>query len=91
MANEQNLKPWPKGVSGNPAGRPSRDKVTAAMSELLGKPYPHDKLGRTYAERIAHAMVLKACRGDVRAAKEIALRTEGRPPRRVLPGPDEDV
>jgi hypothetical protein len=91
MANEQNLKPWPKGVSGNPAGRPPRDKITAALLDLLGKTAPHDKLGRTYAERIALAMVLKACRGNVRAAKEITLRTEGRPRRSVLPEPDEDV
>lgn len=36
MANEQNLKPWPKGVSGNPAGRPpgTKDKSTIAKKWL---------------------------------------------------------
>lgn len=55
------------------------------MRELLDKPFPHDEAGRTYAEVIAERMVLEACRGNVRAAKEVALRTEGRPPRRVAP------
>ena len=90
MANNQNLKPWPKGTSGNPAGRPRRDKLTAALLDLLGKPYPNDKWGRTYAERIAAAIVRKAVRGDVRAAKEIALRTEGRARLRVAPEPNKN-
>lgn len=91
MPNLQNLKPWPKGKSGNPAGRPRNTELTTAFRELLGKPYPQDQSGRTYAEVIAHAMVLKACRGDVRAAKEIRIRTEGRAPRRVPPEPDKDA
>jgi len=90
MANPQNLKPWPKGTSGNPAGRPRRDKLTAALLDLLGTPYPHDRAGRTYAEVIAAVLVRKAARGDVRAAKEIALRTEGRPSKVPLEW-DEDA
>jgi hypothetical protein len=82
MANPQNLKPWPKGTSGNPAGRPRNTKLTAAFREMLGTVDPSDKDGRTYAEVIADAMIQKAARGDVRAAKEITLRTEGRPPKR---------
>jgi len=79
MANPQNLKPWPKGTSGNPAGRPRRDELTAALQVEIDKPCPDDKDGRTNAEVIAAALVRKAARGDVRAAKEITLRTEGRP------------
>jgi len=35
MANTQNLKPWPKGVSGNPSGRPRRKYLTDLVEELL--------------------------------------------------------
>ena len=35
MANNQNLKPWPKGVSGNPSGRPRRKYLTDLVEELL--------------------------------------------------------
>jgi hypothetical protein len=90
MANPQNLKPWPKGTSGNPAGRPRRDKITTALLEEVAKVSPHDRAGRTNAELIAEAMVRRATRGDVQAAKEIARRTEGRAPLRVHPDPDAD-
>ena len=78
MANSQNLKLWPKGTSGNPAGRPRRDELIAALQVEIDKLCPGDKAGRTNAEMIAAALVRKAVRGDVRAAKEITLRTEGR-------------
>jgi len=90
MANPQNLKPWPKGTSGNPAGRPRRDKVTAALLDLLDKPCPDDKDGRTYAEVIAEALVRKAADDDLRATKEITLRTEGPAPKVPLKC-DEDA
>ncbi len=83
MANLQNLKPWPKGVSGNPAGRPRQTKLTAALREQLGKVDPEDRAGRTYAEVIADKMIRRAARGDVRAAREIRVMTEGRAPLRV--------
>lgn len=91
MANSQNLKPWPKGTSGNPAGRPRNIKLTTAFRELLGKPHPQDKAGRTYAEVISEAIIRKAAGGDVRAAKEIRIATQGRARRRVLPEPDGDA
>jgi hypothetical protein len=45
-----NLKPWPKGVSGNPGGRPKRQPVSEALARLADQPFPGDKHGRTYAE-----------------------------------------
>ena len=83
VANLQNLKSWPKGVSGNPAGRPRNTKLTTALRELLGCVDPEDKAGRTYAEVIADTIIRRAVRGDVRAAREIRVVTEGRAPRRV--------
>ena len=78
MANLQNLRPWPKGVSGNPAGRPRNTKLTTALREMLGSVNPEDKAGRTYAEVIADAMIRRAMRGDIRAARGIRFATEGR-------------
>jgi Family of unknown function (DUF5681) len=78
MANTKNLKPFPKGKSGNPGGRPRRTPLTDAYLEQLEQPYPRDRAGRTYAEVIAQGLARKAARGDVRAAQEMADRTEGR-------------
>ncbi len=75
----RNLKPWPKGVSGNPGGRPRRTALTEALRELLAAHVPGDPEGRTHAEAIAEALVKRAQRGDVQAAREVADRTEGRP------------
>ena len=35
IANEQNLKPWPKGVSGNPKGRPKRKSIETLVEDEL--------------------------------------------------------
>src|ERR1700682_3599737 len=72
----ENLKPWAKGASGNPGGRPRRDALTEALKAHLAS---DDSDGRTVAEQIAGALVKRALRGDVRAIREIADRTEGRP------------
>jgi hypothetical protein len=37
MANDENLRPWPKGVSGNPGGSSQRQRVTAALHRLLDR------------------------------------------------------
>lgn len=37
MANEQNLKPWPPGVSGNPAGRPPGRSVKTFRQLLIDR------------------------------------------------------
>ena len=36
MANEQNLKPWKPGQSGNPNGRPSVDQKLKELREAVG-------------------------------------------------------
>jgi uncharacterized protein DUF5681 len=75
----QNLTPWPKGVSGNPGGRPHKTALTDAIRDQLAQVAEKDKAGRTNAEVIAAVLIAKAKRGDVRAASEIADRAEGRP------------
>jgi Family of unknown function (DUF5681) len=74
----ENLKPWPKGVSGNPSGRPRKTPLTDAYRDVLAQPVPDDPLGRTYAEAIAQTLARNALRGDIRAAQELADRSEGK-------------
>jgi len=73
-----NLKPWPKGVSGNPGGRPKKKPLTEEIERLLEQEAPKGK-GRTWAAVIAQALLTKACKGDVRAIAELANRVEGKP------------
>ena len=82
----ENLKPWQPGQSGNPGGRPRTAPITELLRELLQKPYPGDKQNRTYAHKIAEAMLKRASQGDVRAAREVADRTEGRAMQSVIVG-----
>jgi hypothetical protein len=83
----ENLKPWPKGVSGNPGGRPKKTPVTAAYKELIGEQLPDDtrralKLpnGATWAHALALGQMRSAVKGSTPAAKEITDRIEGRTP-----------
>lgn len=57
---------------------PSLCPISEAYSRLLNQIVPNDPEGRTFAECIANAMVLRAIRGDVQAVKEITDRIEGR-------------
>jgi Family of unknown function (DUF5681) len=74
----ENLKPWPKGVSGNPQGRPKTAPLSQACREVLAQPVPGDPDGRTYAQKIAATLAEKAAEGDIRAAQELGDRSEGR-------------
>jgi hypothetical protein len=75
----QNLTPWPKGVSGNPGGRPKKTAHSDAIREQLAQVDAKDIAGRANAEVIAAVLIARAKRGDVRAASVIADRAEGRP------------
>lgn len=74
---------WKPGESGNPAGRPKSITLSEALRRELAKDAPAtegaEATGDTYAERIAAVLCAEAARGNVRAATEIADRTEGRP------------
>ena len=80
MRNTSGLRPpFPKGVSGNPRGRPKTAALSQAYREKLAELYPRDPKGRTYAQVIADNIVKKAVKGNLSAASEIADRVEGRP------------
>lgn len=73
-----NLKPWSKGVSGNPGGRPKTKPLTEVLQLLLEQEAPNSH-GRTWGAVIADALLRRARKGDVRAFAELANRIEGRP------------
>jgi Family of unknown function (DUF5681) len=74
----ENLKPWPKGVSGNLSGRPKSKRLSDAYRRQLEQLVPGDAEGRTWAELIAQAQIRSAARGNVQAARELTDRTEGK-------------
>jgi len=65
MANEKNLKPFKKGQSGNPNGRPKTLDIREAMGEILHE----EKDGKTALHAILAAQRAKAARGDTKAAE----------------------
>lgn len=64
----QNLKPWPKGVSGNLAGRPKGD-VSAEIARAVFENNP---------AAIYEGMVRRLKKGDPRAFKVLAERAYGK-------------
>jgi len=74
-------RPFPKGKSGNPGGRPvNSDCLSACLREVASQPASG---GLTHAQKLARVLWRKAEAGDVRAAALIADRMEGRPGQRV--------
>jgi len=72
----ENLRPWPKGVSGNPGGRPRGIFGKAALRELRKRAAS----GETNLAAVVDAQVKKAIRkGDTRAAEFLRDSVDGRP------------
>ncbi len=74
MASEQNLKPWPPGVSGNPKGKPKGARhISTWVQEILEDENFTYKLAggkkKTGAplKAILQVLVIKALEGDTRA------------------------
>ncbi len=80
------LKPWPKGVSGNPGGRPRGRSVSARLRALLegtavgGKPLPD---GKAVANLVAEVILTHALKGDPRFVALLLDRVEGKVKERV--------
>lgn len=70
MANEENLKPWHKGESGNPSGRPKGSRNRATIVRELIEAKATDGNGQV-VDQMTRSLVIKAMKGDVRAFKEL--------------------
>jgi len=86
MANEQNLKPFPKGVSGNPAGKPkgtehskTRLKRILDLVQKKRNPITGEEEEFTVLELMDMQIIAKALKGDQRAYQEVIDRLEGKP------------
>jgi hypothetical protein len=64
----QNLKPWPKGVSGNPTGRPMND-ISSEIARAIFENNP---------EAIYRGLARRLAKGDARLFKMLADRAYGR-------------
>ena len=71
----ENLKPFKKGKSGNPKGRP---KILPELKEALEKILLEEKNGVIALETVLQALRLKAVKGDVRAIQELLDRYYGK-------------
>ena len=90
MANEQNLKPFKPGQSGNPAGRPkgvpntkTRLQRILNLIEEHKNPVTGELEKFTVAELLDMQQVIKARKGDTRAYQILIDRLEGRPQQSV--------
>jgi uncharacterized protein DUF5681 len=70
---------FPKGVSGNPGGKPKTQKVNESARKRLAADADNPPKVETGADEIVEMLYQKAKRGDVGAARELADRAEGRP------------
>lgn len=70
-----NNKPFKKGQSGNPNGRPKKlPELDKLLADVLGE----EKDGLTAAEAILKALRMKAAKGDIRAAEVLLERAYGK-------------
>ena len=72
--DQSNLKPFKKGQSGNPKGRPKLPDIKAAMAKVLAE----EKDGMDALEAVLKALRTRAIKGDVRAAQELLDRAFGK-------------
>lgn len=74
----ENLKPWKKGESGNPLGRPKKElSMTHAMKEILLEEDPKTKIVRY--KKLLNVAIEKAEKGDNDMIKYLVNRIDGLP------------
>ena len=66
MPNPENLKPFKKGQTGNPNGRP---KKLPPIKELIEKTLGEEKNGITGVDAIFKVLLSKAVKGDLKASQ----------------------
>ncbi len=69
-----NLKPWKKGQSGNPAGRPKGRSITDALRKLLDEGID----GKDLVDALAKKAYAQAMKGDFRFFNMIIERLDGK-------------
>lgn len=86
----ENLKMWPKGVSGNPSGRPKKRPISDEYERIADCPLPDEirkklrmKKGTTFREALAVRTFYAAMRGQSAAAREIREAIEGKATQRL--------
>ena len=82
MSKEKNLKPFEKGVSGNPGGRPNWSIISKEIRLVLNDP---DK-----AMKLVEKVYDLALDGNMRAVEFLADRAEGKVTQRVEISPHHD-
>jgi hypothetical protein len=80
--------PFAPGQSGNPNGRPKRDKIwREAIIRALKRREQDDPQA---LERLANSFIRKVEEGDVSAIKEFGDRLDGKPAQAVIGDDSED-
>ena len=74
--SSKNLKPFKKGQSGNPKGRPKLPDIGKLIGKVLSE---KQEGGQSLAEEILRQGALKAAKGDARWAEIILSRAYGKP------------
>ena len=72
--DQSNLKPFKKGQSGNPKGRPKIPDLSQAISKILNE----EKDGMIALDAVLKALRARAIKGDVRAIQELLDRAYGK-------------
>lgn len=75
----QNLKPFPKGVSGNPGGRPKYKAISEAIRHILTLDDIESFVPSTVAEKLALTRIRQAMlKGGLYEAEYVTDRAEGK-------------